>query len=168
MYNDQLGIISAFIRSSGGIPPLWLTDPNIALYSIIAVEVWATVPIFVVLLLAGLLSIPQDYYEAAAIDGAGAWSNFRYITLPLLRPVIAVALLIRGMDAFRVFDIVFVMTKGGPALRTDVLSYFLYRTAFNNREFGSASAVSWIMIVILLVAAGLLVISSRRGQDSSI
>jgi multiple sugar transport system permease protein len=166
MYNDQLGIINFILRELGvNRPPLWLSDPELALYSIIVTEVWATVPIFVLLLLAGLLSIPPDYYEAAKIDGAGPFAAFRFITLPLLRPVILVALLIRGMDAFRVFDIVYVMTKGGPALRSDVLSYYLYRTAFTEREFGEATAVGWIMLAILL-AGGMTLIGLMRRRNA--
>jgi ABC-type sugar transport system permease subunit len=167
MYNDELGVINHLIRQTGLVdrPPLWLSDPDIALFSIIAVDIWATTPIVVLLLLAGLLSIPSDYYEAAKIDGGGAWSSFWHITLPLLRPAILVTLLLRGMDAFRVFDIVYVMTKGGPAFKTDVLSFFAYRTAFTDRAIGEAAALAWIMTAILL-AAGLILIRllHRQGE----
>jgi len=168
MYNNELGVINYVIRSLGiGSPPLWLTDPKLALPSIIFVDIWATTPWFILLLLAGLLSIPTTYYEVAAIDGAGALSAFRHITLPLLRPVILVALLIRGMDAFRVFDLVYVMTKGGPALRSDVLSYYNYRQAFIHRDIGDASATSWIMTLILL-AAGLFLLRIMRREEGSV
>jgi multiple sugar transport system permease protein len=163
MYNDELGIINHLLREFGvNRPPLWLTDTPLALFSIIIVEVWATVPIFVLLLLAGLLSIPQEYYEAAAIDGGSTWAVFRHVTLPLLQPVILVALLIRGMDAFRVFDLVYVLTGGGPALRTDVLSYFIFRTAFTDRDFGLASAGAWIVSIILLTGGLILIRFMRR------
>lgn len=163
MYNDQLGIINHLLREFGvNRPPLWLADPSLALYSVIAVEIWATTPIFVLLLLAGLLSIPRDLYEAATIDGAGPVAAFTMITFPLLRPVILVALLLRGMDAFRVFDLVFVLTGGGPAQRSDVLSYYVYRTAFTGRNFGEAMAASWIMILILMVGAFVLIATLRR------
>lgn len=165
MYNDQLGIINHVLRQLGvARPPLWLSDPSLALFSVIVVEIWATVPIFVLLLLAGLLSIPQEYYEAAAIDGANALTTFWSITLPLLRPVIVVAVLIRGMDAFRVFDLVYVLTTGGPALRTDVVSFYAYRIAFTDREFGEASAAAWIVSLILLVGGLSLVRLLRRQQ----
>ncbi|MDX2138228.1 MAG: sugar ABC transporter permease [Chloroflexota bacterium] len=164
MYNDELGIINHLLREFGiNRPPLWLTETPLALFSIIIVEVWATVPIFVLLLLAGLLSIPSEYYEAAAIDGGSAWAVFRHITLPLLQPVILVALLIRGMDAFRVFDLVYVLTGGGPALRTDVLSFYIFRTAFTDRDFGLASAGAWIVSIILLTG-GLILIRFMRRQ----
>lgn len=165
MYNDELGIISHLVREFGSRPPLWLADPDWALYSIIFVEIWATVPVFVLLLLAGLLSIPDEYYEAARMDGANVLQSFGFITLPLLRPVILVALLLRGMDAFRVFDIVFVLTKGGPALRSDVLSYYVYRMAFVSRDFGEATAAAWIMIIILMLGGLALIGLIRRQED---
>lgn len=165
MYNDQFGIINYVLRQSGLVdrPPLWLSDPDIALYSVIAVEIWATTPIVVLLLLAGLLSIPADLYEASQIDGGGALSNFWNITLPLLKPAILVTLLLRGMDAFRVFDLIYVLTKGGPAFKTDVLSYFAYRLAFTERSIGGAAALAWIMTAILLTA-GLILIRAMRRQ----
>ncbi len=167
MYNDQLGIISYLIRTLGIArrPPLWLTDPDIALFSIIAVDIWATTPIVVLILLAGLLSIPSEYYEAAMIDGGGAITSLVHITLPLLRPAILVTLLLRGMDAFRVFDVVYVLTKGGPAFRTDVLSYYAYRLAFTERSVGEATALAWIM-TILLLAAGLVLVR-LVGQEAT-
>jgi len=163
MYNDELGIINHLLREFGvNRPPLWLTETPLALFSIIIVEIWATVPVFVLLLLAGLMSIPQEYYEAAAIDGGSPLAIFRRVTLPLLQPVILVALLIRGMDAFRVFDLVYVLTGGGPALRTDVLSYFVFRTAFTDRDFGLASAGAWIISIILLMGGLVLIRLLRR------
>ncbi len=164
MYNDQLGIINHLIRQLGLMdrPPLWLADPNIALSSIIIVDIWATTPLIIILLLAGLLSIPQDYYEAAQIDGASAFQSFRHITLPLLQPVILVALLLRGMDAFRVFDVVYIMTKGGPALHSDVLSFYAYRTAFTHLSIGEATTIAWIITVILMAGGAFLIRALRR------
>ncbi|MCC7451046.1 MAG: sugar ABC transporter permease [Anaerolineae bacterium] len=169
MYNDQLGIINYLIRNLNlaDRPPLWLADPNLALYSVIIVDIWATTPLIILLMLAGLLSIPGEYYEAARIDGAGAIAIFRRVTLPLLRPVILVALLLRGMDAFRVFDVIYVMTKGGPAFRSDVLSFYAYRQAFTSRSIGDATAAAWIMTIILLIA-GLLLIRAMRRQGGAL
>lgn len=167
MYNDQLGIINYLIREwhIAEQPPLWLADPHLAIYSIIAVDIWATTPVIVILMLAGLLSISPDLYEAAEIDGASTVYSFRHITLPLLRPIILVALLLRGMDAFRVFDIVYIMTKGGPALRSDVLSLLAYRTAFTDLSIGQATAIAWIMTIILLVS-GVLLVRALRQEGS--
>lgn len=168
MYNNEFGIINYVLKALGvERPPLWLADPNLALYSVVVVDIWATTPLIVLLMLAGLLSIPGEYYEAATIDGAGMLAAFRRITLPLLQPVILVALLIRGMDAFRVFDVIYVMTKGGPAMRSDVLSYFAYRQAFTHRQIGDATATAWIMTIILL-AGGFLLIRAMRRQEGSL
>lgn len=168
MYNDQFGVINYTIRQLGIMdrPPLWLSDPKVALYSVIAVEVWATTPVVVLLLLAGLVSIPGDYYEAAQVDGGGTLSSFRNITLPLLKPAILVTLLLRGMDAFRVFDLVYVLTKGGPAFKTDVLSFFAYRLAFTDRSIGGATALAWIMTIILLIAGLILIQAMRRQKET--
>lgn len=169
MYNDQFGVINYLIRRTNLVdrPPLWLSDPDVALYSIVAVDIWATTPVVILLMLAGLLSIPAEYYEAAQIDGGGTLSNFWNITLPLLKPAILVTLLLRGMDAFRVFDIVYVLTKGGPAFKTDVLSFFAYRLAFTDREIGDATALAWIMTGILLVAGLVLIRLMRRQGETS-
>lgn len=168
MYNNEFGIINFVLKSLGvNSPPLWLADPNLALYSVIVVDIWATTPLIVLLMLAGLLSIPHEFYEAATIDGAGILSVFRHITLPLLQPVILVALLIRGMDAFRVFDVIFVMTKGGPAMRSDVLSFFAYRQAFTHRQIGDATATAWLMTLMLL-AGGFLLIRAVRRQGGAL
>jgi multiple sugar transport system permease protein len=165
MYNDQLGIINHLIETlqirERGL--LWLTEPTLAFISLIIVEIWATTPFMVILLGAGLTTIPQELYEAARIDGARGWATFRHITLPLLQPIILVALLIRGMDAFRVFDLVFILTQGGPANKTDVLSYYAYRLNFVQLNVGRASAASIIMLIILLIA-GLFLIRGMRKE----
>lgn len=166
MYNDQLGVINQMARALGlvqGTIP-WLSSPDLALWSLIIVEIWATTPIMVILLGAGLTVIPDELYEAARIDGASSWQRFLNITLPLLQPIILVALLIRGMDAFRVFDLVYILTQGGPANSTDVLSYFLYRLNFVNLNVGQASAGSMIMLVMLIIA-GLVLIHLLRKEE---
>jgi multiple sugar transport system permease protein len=167
MYNDQLGIINFLIRRLGisSAPPLWLASPKIALFSVVLVDIWAATPWFVLLMLAGLASIPPEYYDAATIDGAGPVAVFRFITLPLLKQVIQVAILLRGMDAFRVFDLVYVMTKGGPAMSSDVLSFYAYRLAFTHRAIGDASATGWIMTLLLLLCGLLFIrVMSGRGE----
>jgi len=162
MFNDQLGIINHLLKLaglSGGI--LWLSQPVTAFVSLLIVEIWATTPIMVILLSAGLTTIPQELYDAAKIDGAGRWQRFWNVTWPLLQPVVLVALLLRGMDAFRVFDIVYILTQGGPANSTDVLSYYAYRLNFESMDVGRASAVS-VMMLVALAAAGLILINRMR------
>jgi multiple sugar transport system permease protein len=164
MFNDQLGIINYLLTTLGlsesGVP--WLSEPTMAFISLIIVEIWATTPFMVILLGAGLTTIPAELYEAAKIDGASALSTFRHITLPLLQPIILVALLIRGMDAFRVFDLVYILTQGGPANRTDVLSYYVYRLNFVNLNVGRSSVAGIIMLIILMMVGIMLIRGLRR------
>ena len=162
MFNDQLGIINHIIRMTGlQAHILWLSDPQLAMVSLLIVEVWATTPIMVILLSAGLTTIPVELYEAAEIDGASRWQRFVKVTWPMLQPVVLVSLLLRGMDAFRVFDIVYVLTQGGPANSTDVLSFYAYRANFQNMDVGQAAAVS-VMMLIVLAAGGLVLIRRMR------
>lgn len=164
MFNDQLGIINHLIRLTGlDLRVLWLADPQLAFVSLLIVEVWASTPIMVILLSAGLTTIPAELYEAAEIDGASRWQRFVNITWPMLQPVILVSLLLRGMDAFRVFDIVFILTQGGPANTTDVLSYYAYRLNFQGMDVGSASAVSTLMLFALAALGIVLIRSMRKG-----
>jgi multiple sugar transport system permease protein len=164
MFNDQLGIINHLIRLTGlDLRILWLADPQFAFISLLIVEIWATTPIMVILLSAGLTTIPAELYESGEIDGASRWQRFVNITWPMLQPVILVSLLLRGMDAFRVFDIVFILTQGGPANSTDVLSYYAYRLNFQGLDVGGASAVSMLMLFALAALGIVLILRMRRG-----
>jgi multiple sugar transport system permease protein len=129
----------------------WLGHKHIAIHPVILADVWKTTPFMALLLLAGLQVIPQDLYKAAVVDGAGAWRRFRHITLPLLRPAILIALLFRTLDAFRVFDTVYVLTGGGPGDRTETLSVYAYKLMFQTLQFGYGSAVSVITFVCVLL-----------------
>ena len=158
MYNDDLGIINFFLRYVGiERPPLWIADPSISLYSCIIVEIWACVPVFMLLLSAGLTTLSSEIIDAAKIDGANAYHRFRYIILPHLKPIILVTLLIRGMDSFRIFDLIYGLTQGGPALSSDVLSLYMYRAGMLDRQFGFAASAGWIMVFMMLVASYILI-----------
>jgi ABC-type sugar transport system permease subunit len=126
----------------------WLTDPVLALHVMIAVDVWHETPFMMIILLAGLQGIDKEPYEAAIIDGANAWQCLRYITLPLLRPAIALALLMRTMMALRFFDIPWIMTGGGPAGATEVLGTQAYKAAFVGFEFGYGSTIATFVLVL--------------------
>src|SRR5439155_23979281 len=131
----------------------WLGDSRLAMGAVITAYVWRTTPFNILLYHAGLQGIPRDYYEAAEVDGASRWSRFWRITLPLLRPVIAVSLILRTAFAFMVFDEIFAITQGGPGNATWVAAWYTYRAAFQppfNVGLGSASA--WVMALILAVA----------------
>jgi ABC-type sugar transport system permease subunit len=131
----------------------WFVDPPAAWVPIIAADVWRMTPFVAVLLLAGLQQIDSAIYEAARMDGAGAWRQFREITLPLLRPALVVAVLFRALDAFRVFDLIFVMTGGGPGTATEPLSVYAFSALLGNLRFGFGSALSIIVFAIAFAGA---------------
>jgi multiple sugar transport system permease protein len=128
----------------------WLGDPFWALNAAVLADVWKTTPFVVLLLLAGLQVIPDDLYRAARIDGANRWQSFRYVTVPLLAPVILLVLLFRTMDAARVFDLVFVLTGGGPANTSETLVVYAYKLLYRTLQFGYGSAVSVATFLFIL------------------
>lgn len=149
MYNPEIGLLSYL----AGRPVNWLGDPALALHAAIAMDVWKSTPFVALLLLAGLQGIPRELARAAAVDGAGAWTVFRRITLPLLAPVILVAAVFRTIDALRVFDAIYVLTGGGPANATETLSIYAYRVLFQMLDFGYGSALSVVVLAITGIAA---------------
>ncbi|HDZ87779.1 MAG TPA: sugar ABC transporter permease, partial [Nitrospirae bacterium] len=143
IFNDKYGLVNfLFYGSDVTHYRAWLADPFFAFSAIVIADVWKTSSFAALLILAGLQAIPNELYEAARIDGANAWHQFRRITLPLLRPVLLIALIFRTMDAFRVFDLVFVMTQGGPADSTNVLQFYGYKKMFAEGLMGYGSTIS--------------------------
>jgi multiple sugar transport system permease protein len=128
----------------------WLGDPAIAFWTVVMVDIWHQVSFMIILLLAGLSALPREPYEAARMDGASTLQSFIHITLPLMRPVIMVTLLIRLIFAIKTFDLIFIMTRGGPGTATDLISYFIYRSAFYGLDIGQASAISVVLLVVVL------------------
>jgi raffinose/stachyose/melibiose transport system permease protein len=147
------GILNQFLRSIGldVLAERWLVDPAIALFSVIGVDTWKGVGYIMVILLAGLQTIPRDYYEAAEIDGANAWQKLRYVTIPMLMPAIAVVTALNVLYGLRVFDIVYALTNGGPGYATEVLYTVIFK-AFSQGQYGLGTALSTVLLVILLVA----------------
>ncbi|MGH9969113.1 MAG: carbohydrate ABC transporter permease [Pyrinomonadaceae bacterium] len=150
MLNPNFGAVNGTLKGLGAnISSLtWTSSPRLAMLSVITVDVWQWTPFMFLILLAGLQAIPQEPYEAALIDGSSAWQTFRHVTLPLLKPAILVALLLRTMDLLRVFDQVFILTEGGPGFATETISLYIYRTAFRFSDFGYAAAMSFVLLVI--------------------
>ena len=144
MFNDQFGIVAVVWEGLGFAPQAWLAARWPAFAIIVFTDVWIWTPWFTIILLAGLKSLPREPYEAAAIDAATKWRMFTHLTLPMLRPVIAVCVVIRAIDAFRTFDQVWVITQGGPARQTEVFSVYAYVEAFHNLNFGRGSAAAII------------------------
>jgi multiple sugar transport system permease protein len=126
----------------------WIASPRWALVSVILVDVWQWTPFMFLILLAGLQAIPQEPYEAAMIDGSSPWQTFRHVTLPLLKPAILIALLLRTMDLLRIFDQIFILTQGGPGFATETISLYIYKTAFRFGDFGYAAAMSFVLLLI--------------------
>jgi multiple sugar transport system permease protein len=157
MFNDQFGIVNVVLESLGFEGQPWMAQRWTAFAVIVLTDVWLWTPWFTLLLLAGLQSLPREPFEAAAIDGAGRWNVFRFVTLPLLRSVVVVCAVIRAIDAFRTFDIVWTLSGGGPGRSTELFSLYAYVYAFLNLDFGKGSAAAMIGgAVILVVGLGLL------------
>ena len=140
--HPSLGIVNYLLGLAGIAPVNWLGSTKVAFWTIIMVDIWHQVSFMIVLLLAGLSALPREPYEAARVDGANALQSFLHITLPLMRPVIVVTLLIRLIFAVKTYDLIYIMTRGGPGVSTDLVSYFIYRTAFVSLNIGEASAMS--------------------------
>jgi multiple sugar transport system permease protein len=153
MFNDQFGILAAFFRGAGLRAPIWL-GRDWALWSLIAVMVWKSFPFQLVVLLAGLQSIPKEQYEAAAVDGANVFQRFWAITLPLIKPVAMVGILLAAVNAFHYFTIPWILTRGGPANATNVIPIATYNIAFIAGDFGYAAAAAVLMFLFILVISG--------------
>ncbi len=156
MFNDQFGIVNVVLESLGIEGQPWLVERWTAFGVIVLADVWLWTPWFTLLLLAGLQSLPREPFEAAEIDGTRPWRVFRHITLPMLRPVIVVCVVIRAIDAFRTFDIVWTLTGGGPGRSTELFSLYAYVLAFLQLDFGRGSAAAIVGGLVILVVGVLL------------
>ncbi len=170
LFNDAYGVINYMIfgaNTNSYIP--WLALPTTALSSIIVADIWKTSSFAALLILAGLQVIPEELYQAAKVDGAIVWQRFRHITWPLIRPALLIALLFRTIDAFRVFDLAFVMTQGGPADATNVLQLYGYKKMFVEGWMGYGSAVSvCIFIIVLVIAVAYVKMVGRRLLEANV
>lgn len=152
-YNSEFGLLNHFLKSTGvwTHPPAWLANPSSAFAANLTVDIWIGLPFMALVFLAGLQAISPDYYEAAAIDGAGVLDRFAYVTLPFLRPVIVMASLLSVIWTFNDFPVIYIITKGGPINTTDILVTHLYKTAFQFLDFGPASAIAVLTFATLLI-----------------
>ncbi|WP_405735264.1 sugar ABC transporter permease [Streptomyces sp. NBC_01537] len=166
MFNSESGVINYFLHVIGVGPVNWLTSPDQALTSVIIANIWIGIPFNLVILYSGLQNIPGELYEAAALDGANRWQQFRRITFPLLRPVSAITVLLGLIYTLKVFDLIWIMTKGGPGDASSTLATWSYRLGFGSLlpQFGPGAAVGNILILIALVF-GLLYIRVQRRQE---
>jgi raffinose/stachyose/melibiose transport system permease protein len=147
------GLLNEFLRAVGlgSWTQRWLTDPHIAMWSVIGVDVWRGMGYIMTILIVGILSISATYYEAAEIDGASAWQRFRHITLPLLRPTLAVTIVLNVLYGLKVFDIVYVLTNGGPGHRTEVLYTAVFQE-FSRGRYAVGTALSTVMLVVMVIS----------------
>ena len=155
IFEGQSGIANTLLVKAGLVhePPVWFIHTALAWVPVVLADVWKTTPFVALLLLAGLQNIDASLYEAARIDGASAWRQFRYVTLPLLKPAILVALIFRTLDAFRVFDLIYVMTGGGPGTSTEPIALYTFNSLLQNLRFGYGSALSVIVFAITFALA---------------
>ncbi|MER6282565.1 carbohydrate ABC transporter permease [Streptomyces sviceus] len=167
MLNSESGVLNYALHTVGVAPVDWLNSPHWALTSVIIANIWIGIPFNLVILYSGLQNIPGELYEAASLDGAGAWQQFRRITFPLLRPVSAITLLLGLVYTLKVFDLIWIMTKGGPSDASSTLATWSYQLGFGSLlpKFGPGAAVGNILILIALVF-GLLYIRVQRRQEA--
>lgn len=161
LFQPEYGPINDLLRMLGvQNPPGWVTSTDWAMWAVIIVSVWKYVGYYMLVYLAGLQGIPAELYEAASIDGANGWQKFKSITLPMLRPTTFFVSVMLTIQCFKIFDLIYVMTQGGPGRSTNVLVYFIYNKAFVSSKFGYASAASMILFAIVLVVT----LIQFRGQ----
>lgn len=151
LFADQYGVINYLLSFLGIDAPLWFTSGDTAWVTVIVANLWLATPFVILVLLAGLGGLPEELNEAAAIDGAGGWQIFWKIMLPQLKPTILVILVIRLTDAFRVYDLIYILTGGGPGGSTEVLSTYIYKRIFTDWQFGQGSAASFLVMLIICV-----------------
>jgi ABC-type sugar transport system permease subunit len=166
LFDTQAGIANAVLAGVGMIdhPVVWFVRATTAWIPVMLADIWKTTPFVALLLLAGLQNIDASLYEAAAVDGAGAWQRLWHITLPLLRPAILVALIFRTLDAFRVFDLVYVLTAGGPGTSTEPVALYTFTTLLQNLRFGYGAALS----VCVFAVTGVLALAYVRGLGADL
>lgn len=153
LLNGEIGFIGAYLLPAIGIEANLLAEPLSALFSIVIADVWSRTPFMFLIFLAALQSIPRDYYEAIRLDGAKRFHEFFLITLPMMKGAISVAILFRVIDALNTFELIYVMTKGGPGRSTQTYSLLGWKTAFQGFDFGAAAALGVVMIVVTTIVA---------------
>src|SRR5436189_2702588 len=168
IFNAQYGVLNAIFTQIGlqNHYHAWLNSQTFALHAVIFADVWKNTSLVAFLLLAGLTTIPRELYEAAKVDGVSAWHAFLRITLPMLKPAIVVVLVLRTIEAFKVFDIIYVMTRGGPANGTQSVALYTYQQAFSNELFGYGSALAYL-IVVFIAAFAIVYMRAIRSEDTA-
>lgn len=166
LLNADWGVINWLFSFVGVGPINWVGQSPWSLISLMLVDIWQWTPFAFLMLYAGLQALPHEPFEAAKVDGANAWQRLRYITLPLLRPLIAILVIFRSVDAFRSFDTVFTLTYGGPGTNSYLLSFYAYLTGFSFLRMGYASAMAYVMVIFVIIATTLMLrVVHRMGGE---
>jgi multiple sugar transport system permease protein len=155
MLDTQFGVVNSLLGSLGIGRVEWLTQQRLALVSLIIVDTWQWTPFIMLIALAGLTAVPKYLYEAAEIDRASEWFKFRRITFPLVWPLLLIAIMFRAIEAFRLFDLVYILTGGGPGGTTETLSFQVYKVAFFGFDTGRAAAYGILMVIVVILASQL-------------
>ncbi|MEM1596266.1 MAG: sugar ABC transporter permease [Desulfurococcaceae archaeon] len=172
LFDETLGPVNNFLSSTFGVRPLWFSNEisplglPYAMLSIIMVETWIWTPFIMFLLLAGMSSIPLDLLEQCRVDALRFHHKFRYVILPYVKPMLAIALIFRFMDALKTFDTVYILTGGGPGATTELLSMYIYKLAFERWDFGKATALSYLVLIIVIFMTNVLLryVYTREGE----
>ena len=161
LLHSDLGIVNYVLSLFGISGKAWLADASLALKNVMFIDIWQNVPYMVLVILAGLVTLPTEPYEAAAIDGASRTQSFFRLTIPMMLPTFSVVLLLRTITALKTYDLIFVLTRGGPGSTTEVISYHIYQQAFRYLEIGKASAMSYLLLLLIIPIAFLFIKISR-------
>ena len=162
LLHSNLGIINYLLSLIGIRGKAWLADPSLALGTVIFIDIWQQVPYMALIILAGLAALPIELYESAAIDGSNRLQAFFLITLPLMMPTFMVVILLRSIMALKTYDLIYVLTRGGPGTTTEVISYHIYQQAFRYTQIGKASAMSYLLLLFIVPIAFLFVKLSKN------
>ncbi|WP_207205327.1 carbohydrate ABC transporter permease [Microbacterium protaetiae] len=165
MFSPDFGPINQILRFIGiAHPPGWLTSPQWAMPAVVVISTWRDMGYYMILFLAGLQTVPRELYEAARMDGANAWQRFVNVTIPCLRPTTFFVTVMLTINSFKIFDLILVMTKGGPGISTMVLSQFIWRKGFEENQFGYASAASVVLFLLCIIVTIVQFLWNKRGS----
>lgn len=164
MFHPQLGVLNYLLSLVGIGPQEWIYNQVSVIPSLVLVEVWQWTPLIMLIVLGGLASVPREPYESAEIDGANAWQKFRYLTLPMISPFLMIAVIIRGIDAIKSFDIIYAMTQGGPGTASETINIYLYNTAFAYYDIGYGSAMAVVFFIVIVALSFMLLMMRQRTR----
>ncbi|NLX09659.1 MAG: sugar ABC transporter permease [Chloroflexi bacterium] len=155
LFNEQSGPINHLIRGAGGDPIFWLTDPWSARFAVLIVDAWQWTPFVFIIVLAAMQAIPDELYEAARLDTSSAWPIFRRITLPLIAPALGTITMLRLVETFKILDIPYTLTGGGPGVSTQTYSFYIYLEGLRNFDMGYASALAYMLVIVAIIVSSI-------------